>query len=178
MKFYGKKHRTRIKRFEALWESLKPLSEMASEFGIDDIFQDNGAKVLQQLVYLNMKPLQGREGNDCISNSGREWEMKSINIATSARSFSTNHHVTASIIAKYRGIPWSFAVYNDLDLLAIYVMSPETLAPVFDRWEKKLEAEGKQSLNNPKIPLSFVKRQGVRVYPIDAGSPLDPDSVV
>ena len=82
MRFYGKEHRALISRLEASWADLQNLTELAEEFGINDIFQDNGAKTLQQLIYLNMKLLPGREGNDCVSSSGTEWEMKSINLDT------------------------------------------------------------------------------------------------
>lgn len=95
MKFYDAEHQALINRLEALWDNLNGLAEMAKEFGIEDIFQDNGAKTLQQLIYLNMKFLPGREGNDCISESRIEWEMKSINLATSATGFSTNLRNTA-----------------------------------------------------------------------------------
>ena len=97
MKFYGEEHKAKIAQLEASWANLNDLAQLAMEFGIEDIFQDNGAKVLQQLVYLNMKLLPGREGNDCISASGTEWEMKSVNLATSASGFSTNHHTNRDI---------------------------------------------------------------------------------
>ena len=66
MKFYDDEHRARIARLEASWANLHELTELARESGINDIFQDNGAKTLQQLIYLNMKLLPGREGSDCI----------------------------------------------------------------------------------------------------------------
>lgn len=65
--------------------------------GIQDMLQDNGLKVMQQLVYLNMDFLPGREGNDSISNSGTEWEMKSVNILLTS-GFSTNHHTNHDIM--------------------------------------------------------------------------------
>ena len=96
--FYGNEHKKIIAKLEKSWINLHDLTEFAKDFGINDIFQDNGAKILQQLVYLNMKLLPGREGNDCVSASGREWEMKSINLDTTASGFSTNHHLTKEII--------------------------------------------------------------------------------
>ena len=61
-KYNSKEFIARISRMKKIWDSLHDLAEMAEEFGIDDIFQDNGAKVLQQLVYLNFEVLPGREG--------------------------------------------------------------------------------------------------------------------
>ena len=49
---------------DTIWRQLAVLQEMAQDFGIDNIFQDNGAEILQQLVYLNMQAVPGREGND------------------------------------------------------------------------------------------------------------------
>ena len=78
MEFYSDEHKAKIARLEKLWENLHELADMCKEYGIQDMLQDNGLKVMQQLVYLNMDFLPGREGNDSISNSGTEWEMKSV----------------------------------------------------------------------------------------------------
>ena len=174
--FNSPEHREEINKIEELWNSLQALQDLAHEYGIDDIFQDNGAKVLQQLIYLNFDVLAGREGNDAVSISGKEWEMKSINIATSAQGFSTNHHLNAHILNKYRQVPWSFAIYNNLELEAIYIMTPQMLEPYFSKWERDYIDKGKEG-NNPKIPVRFVKQNGIRVYPY-ADIPLDPDSLV
>ncbi|MBR1672165.1 MAG: hypothetical protein IJ702_04500, partial [Fretibacterium sp.] len=114
-------------------------------------------------------------GNDCVSASGTEWEMKSINLATSASGFSTNHHTNHDIIAKYRKVPWTFAIYRGITLEEIYVMTPQTLEPIYKHWEEKLETM--THLNNPKIPVKFVREKGVRVYPIDEDNPIDPDLI-
>ena len=175
VEFFDSEHRELIGLFEDYWSSLGALSALAKKFGIDDIFQDNGAKVLQQLIYLNMSFLPGREGNDCVSKSGTEWEMKSINLQTSASGFSTNHHTNHVIISKYRKVPWTFAIYYGIELSEIYVMTPEMLEPIYRHWEAKLETM--QHLNNPKIPVKFVRKKGIRVYPIDTEKPLDPDRI-
>ncbi len=173
--FYGNEHKKIIAKLEKSWINLHDLTEFAKDFGINDIFQDNGAKILQQLVYLNMKLLPGREGNDCVSASGREWEMKSINLDTTASGFSTNHHLTKEIIAKYRKVSWTFAIYHGISLEEIYIMPPEILEPFYQGWEKKLDTIS--HLNNPKIPLRFVQEHGIKVYPIDENNPIDPDSI-
>lgn len=175
MAFYDYQHQRRIEVLEQLWENLHDLSLLAKDYGIDDIFQDNGAKVLQQLIILNMDILPGREGNDAISESGTEWEMKSINLETSATGFSTNHHTTYDIIAKYRQVPWSFAIYYGIHLSEIYVMTPDMLEPLYTHWEEKLSTMA--HLNNPKIPVKFVRENGIQVYPINRRNPLDPDSI-
>lgn len=175
MAFYDYQHQRRIEVLEQLWGNLHDLSLLAKDYGIDDIFQDNGAKVLQQLIILNMDILPGREGNDAISESGTEWEMKSINLETSATGFSTNHHTTYDIITKYRQVPWSFAIYYGIHLSEIYVMTPDMLEPLYTHWEEKLSTMA--HLNNPKIPVKFVRENGIQVYPINRRNPLDPDSI-
>lgn len=178
MTFFDENHREEIVRLENLWQSLEELRDFALEYGIDDIFQDNGAKVVQQLIYLYLNDLPGREGNDATSRSNPtiEWEMKSINLSTSASGFSTNHHLNNVILAKYRSVPWSFAIYYGINLESIYVMNPEVLAPIFARWELKLRTQ--THLNNPKIPVSFVRNFGTQIYPINEESPIDPDSII
>lgn len=173
-RFFSPEHRHEIDRVMSLFSALHDLEDMCTEYGIPDLLQDNGAKVLQQLVLLNFDNLPGREGNDAVSASGTEWEMKSINIATSASGFSTNHHTTYDIIRKYRSVPWSFAIYDGIKLLSIYVMTPEQLEPLFSHWEEKLRTM--PHLNNPKIPVKFVQEKGLLVYPYDR-TPIDPDSI-
>ena len=71
---------------DILWKQLATLQEIAEEFGISNIFQDNGAEILQQLIYLNMAAVPGREGNDGVDINGCEWEMKSL-LAADAEMF-------------------------------------------------------------------------------------------
>ena len=174
--FNSPEHQQAVQQLNNLWDNLQSLADLARSYGINDIFQDNNGKILQQLIILNFDLLPGREQNDSISASGKEWEMKSINIATTAQGFSTNHHLNAHILNKYRQVPWSFAIYNDLVLESIYVMSPAMLEPLFSKWENRYinnQIEG----NNPKIPVKFVKENGIKVYPY-AINPIDPDTVV
>lgn len=176
MKYHDKEHMALIKKIDDLWSNLKDLSDMAAEYGIADIFQDNGAKTLQQLIYLNLKALPGREGNDAISMSGKEWEMKSINLSTSASGFSTNHHTNQAIINKYRQVLWAFSIYHGINLDEIYIMTPQMLEPIFSHWEDMLRNE--THINNPKISVQFVRHNGVKVYPFDKNNPIDPDSII
>ena len=67
MKFYGEEHKALISRLESSWANLNELRKLAEEFGITDIFQDNGAKTLQQLIYLNMKLLRNTVDPDTVS---------------------------------------------------------------------------------------------------------------
>ncbi len=174
--FYDEKHQEQIRILEELWDNLHNLNDLAKIYGIEDIFQDNGAKILQQIIYMNLKVLPGREGNDAISESGIEWEMKSINIETSATGFSTNHHTNQAIINKYRQVPWTFAIYQGIRLQEIYVLSPKQLEPIYQNWENKLK--NTTHLNNPKISISFVRNNGTKIYPIDEHNPISPEEAI
>ena len=49
---------------EQIFPSIRKYQELASKHGIGDIFQDNGGKLLQTLLILNLQGLASREGND------------------------------------------------------------------------------------------------------------------
>ena len=68
-----KNHKKKIKNLEVLWHSFSMMTELAMEYGIQDIFQDNNAKLVQQLIYLNFKALPGREGNDALDEKKRTY---------------------------------------------------------------------------------------------------------
>lgn len=161
---------------DILWKQLRTLQEIASEYGIDNIFQDNGAEILQQLIYLNMKAVPGREGNDGVDINGCEWEMKSLDISKGNKGITTNHHLNASIIEKYRTVPWSIALYDGIQLKKIYIVGNEQLQPLFEKWETELKA--RVSLNNPKIPLSYIEENGILIYEESMEYPIDPVTVL
>ncbi len=157
---------------DILWKQLATLQEIAEEFGINNIFQDNGAEILQQLIYLNMAAVPGREGNDGVDINGCEWEMKSLDISKGNKGITTNHHLNAAIIEKYKTVPWSVSLYDGIILKKIYVIGSKQLQPMFDKWEKELET--KSSLNNPKIPLKFIEEHGILIYEEGMEYPLNP----
>ncbi|SEB02229.1 hypothetical protein [Paenibacillus sp. 276b] len=164
MPFNDREHQEKLVNLNVMWENLKVLSSFAKqEFGIDDIFQDNDGKVMQQLTILNFTNLDGREGNDGMDENGVEWEMKSVNINKTS-SISTHHHLNTKIIEKYRKVPWSIAVYRGVELLEIYAIHPYKLnEEYFNKWELSVINHNRQ-LNNPKINLEFVRREGTLIY--------------
>ena len=157
-----KPHPDRMK-LRALLPSVRKLQRLASTHGIDDIFQDNGGKVLQVLLYTGLTILPGREGNDAKDENGREYELKSVNIRLT-QSFSTHHHMNPHIIEKYRQVDWIFAVYDGIELKEIYLLTPAQIEPYFKKWTKKWVDDGNKDINNPKIPLSFVRKTGTCIY--------------
>jgi hypothetical protein len=68
------------------------------------------------------------------------------------------------IIAKYRLVKWCFAVYEGIELQEVYVMDAERLEPYFKKWQKKWEDEKGKDINNPKIPLTFIRKHGSPVF--------------
>lgn len=153
---------------EQLFPAVQKYQELACKHGIDDIFQDNGGKILQVLLVLGLTILPGREGNDAVDQAGKEYELKSVNIELT-RGFSTHHHMNPIIIEKYSKVDWIFAVYKNIELQAIYLLTPEIMAPFYEMWGEKWHADGGKDINNPKIPLKYVVENGKLLY----GSPID-----
>jgi hypothetical protein len=142
-----------------IWSAVSRYQELASRHGIDDIFQDNGGKLLQVLLNLGLKVIPGREGNDAKDASGAEYELKSVNINLT-RSFSTHHHMNPVIIAKYRQVDWIFAVYRDIELISIYLLTPQDMEEYYSTWIRKWHSDGGKDINNPKVPLTYVVNVG------------------
>ncbi len=114
-----------IDELNRLFPYIRKYQKLAREVAdIEDIFQDNGGKLLQVLLVTDLKNLtDSREGNDARDKNGNEYELKSVNTQLT-KSFSTNHHLNPKIIEKYRKVDWVFAVYDDIELLEIYLMTP------------------------------------------------------
>lgn len=164
------------------------LQALAVKYGIPDIFQDNGGKVLQTLIVLGLKSKGGREGNDAIDDEGSEYELKTVNLSLgTSRGITTHHHLNTRILAKYRSVAaWYIALYEGITLGQIYRLTPAELEPIFAGWERRLRATGDAPINNPKIRLRFVLEHGLLVYPtrterqaglLPPSSPLKPDAV-
>jgi hypothetical protein len=149
--------------FNEIYPSILKLQELAEKHGINDIFQDNGGKLLQVLLLTGLEVLPGREGNDAKDNHGNEYELKSVNTLLT-KSFSTHHHMNPVIINKYRQVDWVFAVYEGIKLLSIHQLTPNDLEPYYLKWETKWHDDGGKDINNPKIPLKFVIEHGTTIY--------------
>jgi transcriptional regulator with XRE-family HTH domain len=156
-----------LSEFDRLFPFLRQFQAMASRHGINDIFQDNGGKLLQALLVLKLHRLERREGNDAVDDEGREYELKTVNIRLT-KSFSTHHHLNPVILKKYRTVEaWFFSIYEDIELREIYKMTPFQLEPYFQKWEGVWE-KSTSDLNNPKIPVKFVQQEGILIYPARA----------
>ncbi|MCA7927388.1 restriction endonuclease [Burkholderia cenocepacia] len=150
-------------RLQEIWPAIEEYQCLATKHGIDDVFQDNGGKLLQVLLLMGLTIIPGREGNDAVDASGREYELKSVNIELT-KGFSTHHHMNPTIIAKYRQVPWLFAIYRHIALQSVYILEPADLEFYFQKWEEKWHADGDKDINNPKIPVKYVIERGQLVY--------------
>jgi hypothetical protein len=150
-------------KLNALFPYIRKYQALAKQHGINDIFQDNGGKLLQVILTTSLQVLPGREGNDAKDEQGHEYELKSVNTLLT-KSFSTHHHMNPIIIAKYRQVDWVFAVYEGIELMEIFLLTPEKLEPFYSKWEEKWRVDGNKDINNPKIPLSYVRQKGTLIY--------------
>jgi hypothetical protein len=65
-----------ISEFQTIWPSVQKYQQLATKHGINDIFQDNGGKILQVLLQLGLFALPGREGNHASDAEGNEFEAE------------------------------------------------------------------------------------------------------
>lgn len=164
------KEQTDIERINSLFPYIRQYQDLASKHEINDVFQDNGGKLLQVLIITGLINIKGREGNDAKDDKGSEYELKSVN-ASLTGSFSTHHHLNPTILKKYKKVDWIFAVYEGIEIKEIYLMKPKELKFYFDKWTKKWNEERKD-INNPKIPLKYVRKHGKLIFSIAADKQL------
>lgn len=150
-------------KLDELFPAIREYQKLATQHGINDIFQDNGGKLLQMLLITGLKISPGREGNDAQDENGHEYEVKTVNVLLT-KSFSTHHHLNPSILKKYCKVDWFFGVYKGIEIQEIYRCSPFDLNPYFKKWRKKWKESGGKDINNPKIPVEFVRKRGRLIY--------------
>ena len=156
---------------QRLFPAIRELQQLADKHGIDDIFQDNGGKILQLCLCLGIDVLPGREGNDAVdATTGGEFELKTLNFRKKG-GFTTHHHLNPTIISKYRQVSWIFAAYDGIELRAIWRLSSAQMEPWFQQWSKKWHDDGGKDINNPKIARKYVMEHGELLYSI--GGPLE-----
>lgn len=146
-----------------LFPAVRKYQKLAMKHGIPDIFQDNGGKILQVCLILGLTVLQAREGNDAVDADGNEYELKTINLLRTDQ-FTTHHHLNPVIIEKYRKVDWIFATYEAIELKEILLLKPPAMEYWYSRWSEKWVADGNRDINNPKVPLAYVRRHGALLY--------------
>jgi len=154
-----------------LFPSIRLYQQLAEKHGIPDIFQDNGGKILQVCLILGLTVLKSREGNDAVDEAGHEYELKTVNLSRTAQ-FTTHHHLNPIILAKYRKVDWIFTTYEGIELKEIYRLTPQAMEHWYTKWEAKWHADGGKDINNPKVPLTYVRKHGELLHSA-LGEPLE-----
>lgn len=152
----------RYAEIESLWPGVARYQELAEHYGVPDIFSDNGGKVAQLAIAVGLDIVPGRRGPDARDRIGNEYELKTLDLARNVKGFSTNHHLNTAAIARYRTRRFVFATYEGITLQEAYMVMPEDMEPVFSRWEFTLQS--RDHINNPKIPLDYVRDVGEIMY--------------
>ena len=147
------------KLLKKLFPAVREFQKLAMKHGIPDIFQDNGGKILQVTLILGLVVLKAREGNDAIDANGNEYELKTVNLLRTDQ-FTTHHHLNPVIIKKYRKVDWIFATYEAIELKEIYLLKPSAMEFWYKKWKVKWKTDGDKDINNPKVPLSYVRKHG------------------
>lgn len=160
----------RYAEIESLWPGVEALQSLADQYGIADVFQDAGGKMLQLAVACGLDLVPGRTGPDAKDRIGNTYEVKTIDLSgRKSGGFTTNHHLTHDTITRYRNRRWVFAMYDRITLMEAYLVESEDLEPVFRKWEHALRT--KDHLNNPKIPADFIREIGTPMYLKDVPPP-------
>jgi hypothetical protein len=111
-----------------------------------------------------MQGLGCREGNDCRDADGNEYELKSANVLLTT-GVSTHHHLNPKILRKYRAVKaWYFSFYEGIELTEMWRVETVNLEPWFAKNERKWHDSGGKDINNPKIPVKFVRKVGELIY--------------
>jgi hypothetical protein len=150
-------------KLKKLFPAVREYQKLAMKHGIPDIFQDNGGKILQVCLILGLIALKAREGNDAVDAKGNEYELKTVNLLRTDQ-FTTHHHLNPVIIKKYRKVDWIFATYEAIELKEIFLLKRVAMQYWYKRWGAKWKADGGKDINNPKVPLAFVREHGKRLY--------------
>ena len=69
-----------IEKLNNLFPHIREYQKLASElYSINDVFQDNGGKLLQVLMITGLQNLDGsREGNDAVDSEGNEYKFNTV----------------------------------------------------------------------------------------------------
>lgn len=154
------------------------LQTLATARHIHNVFDDNGYKDLLVLTLFGLTKLR-REGDDAKDDQERRYEMKTVaRVSSDGRRkvdnqlhVTTEHTMTLANIKRYREVfLWVVAIFDQAKPEAIYEITPDKLEPYFKLWEERLSATGpdgvvlRDHINNPKIPYTFIMKNGAKVY--------------
>jgi len=153
----------RYAEIESVWPGVEALQDLADQYGIPDVFQDAGGKMLQLAVATGLDLIPGRTGPDARDRMGNLYEVKTVDLSNKTKGgFTTNHHLTRDTISRYRSRRWVFAIYERITLMEAYLVEATDLDPIFRKWEFDLRS--KDHINNPKISSEYIREVGTVMY--------------
>lgn len=159
----------RYAEIEELWPGIVRFQDLAKQYGVCDIFSDNGGKVAQLAIAVGLDLVPGRQGPDATDRMGNDYELKTLDLNKKGKGFTTNHHLNTGTVEKYRTRRFVFALYEGITLVEAYLVLPEDMEPIFTRWETALRT--RDHLNNPKVPIDYVREVGTVMYLKDVAPP-------
>ncbi len=147
---------------DKLWPGVMAYQRLAQSQGIPDIFTDAGGKLLQVAARVGLTLGTDRAGPDAFDRLGQEYEIKTIDINRQAKGFSTSNRMKAKTIERFRRRRWVLALFDGIELVEVFLVHPVMFEAFFADWERTISAD--VQLNNPKIPVKFVREIGVLLY--------------
>lgn len=156
--------------------SLKHLSSLTKISksilkGIENFSYDVNIKTLNiiatnlnvKVVDLLSSPPKKRKSDFIVNEQGEPHVIRIVNIDKTNK-VDIHYRMNPTVAKLYKRDTWIIAVYNGIELLEIYKLTPKQLNPFYLKWNQKWKADGGKDINNPKIPLSFVKARGRLIY--------------
>ncbi len=93
---------------------------------------------------------------------GNEDEIKTLDQARGVTGFSTSNRLHAKTVERFNRRRWVFAVFDGIEMVEAYLMLGPQLSTYFDKWSLMIADQGE--VNNPKIPLAFVRENGTLLF--------------
>lgn len=146
-------------------QGLRDFQTLASKYGIDDVFQDNGGKTLQITIHMGLKILPGIHGSDAVDDYGNNYEIKTFNDSKQELAYRKKIPIcrlSHNILKRYRSCRWLIGVFDNIYLKELYYLHPKLLEPFFSKWQIILDEN--KPYEGRTIQLRFIKQHGTLVW--------------
>lgn len=157
------------RNYNAVLTHARGLEQEALKWGIHNVFEDSGYKTLILVAMFDLRVLSGRQGDDAFDPvTNRTFELKTVNVLDSngdmkraaSLGVSAGSRLGKHTLARYREQTneWLIGVFHGHTPLEVWQVDSASLEPFYQKWEAKLD---KGELNNPKIPMKFIRTVGI-----------------
>lgn len=160
-----------VEGIEHLIDLAQPLEAAAQEAGIPSVFDDGGFRTLLVCRLFGLQALPGKAGHDARCPKGRNFELKTVNLVGTHGQrrvnpgVTTEHTLRQANIERFRRTnSWLIGVFAGCRPLEFWQVPTGRLETFFSEWEQKLAQAPNQEINNPKIPLKFIRETGHLVW--------------